>query len=67
MPIKEEPWYIVKASSEHCELMDAQAFSTLTDESSAQPPLQHWGPFDTKNQAIAKRVGLIRAGKCQPK
>ncbi len=28
--------------------------------------LQQWGPFETQNQAIAKRVGLIRAGKCQP-
>lgn len=27
---------------------------------------QTWGPFTAKNQAIAKRIGLIRAGKCQP-
>lgn len=28
--------------------------------------LMQWGPFETQNQAIAKRIGLIRAGKCQP-
>jgi len=28
--------------------------------------IQQWGPFETRGQAIAKRVGLIRAGKCRP-
>ena len=31
-----------------------------------KPETIKWGPFKTQNQAIAKRVGLIRAGKCQP-
>ncbi|MEL6352868.1 MAG: hypothetical protein AAFR58_14000 [Cyanobacteria bacterium J06627_28] len=29
-------------------------------------PLKTWGPFKTQNQAIAKRIGLIRSGKCKP-
>ncbi|WP_407659176.1 DDE transposase family protein [Leptothoe kymatousa] len=28
---------------------------------------QNWGPFASRSEAIAKRVGLIRAGKCLPK
>ncbi|MGB3789582.1 MAG: hypothetical protein WA949_16345 [Phormidesmis sp.] len=35
-------------------------------EQSETETLQQWGPFATQNQAIAKRVGLIRAGKCRP-
>jgi hypothetical protein len=27
---------------------------------------KHWGPFSSREEAIAKRIGLIRAGKCQP-
>jgi hypothetical protein len=28
--------------------------------------VERWGPFDSQQDAIARRVGLIRAGKCQP-
>jgi hypothetical protein len=28
--------------------------------------MERWGPFDSQQEAIARRVGLIRAGKCQP-
>ncbi|MBW4694342.1 MAG: hypothetical protein KME27_21565 [Lyngbya sp. HA4199-MV5] len=27
---------------------------------------EHWGPYESEQDAIARRVGLIRAGKCQP-
>ena len=54
-------WYIVKQPSERCEIVLGEAL-----ESVAAQRLETWGPFETKNQAIAKRVGLIRAGKCQP-
>lgn len=50
-------WYIVKTDAGHCQI-------------SHQPPtdadIQHWGPFDSPETAIARRVGLIRAGQCQP-
>jgi hypothetical protein len=49
-------WYIVKTEAGHCQI-------------SNQPPdaeTQSWGPFDSPETAIARRVGLIRAGQCQP-
>ncbi|MCY7273232.1 MAG: DDE transposase family protein, partial [Phormidesmis sp. CAN_BIN44] len=27
---------------------------------------EQWGPFESQGVAIARRVGLIRAGKCKP-
>lgn len=65
MTAPEENWYIVKRASENCEILSAAELSAL-DDSVAVSGMQMWGPFDSKNQAIAKRVGLIRAGKCQP-
>ncbi|MGC1306236.1 MAG: hypothetical protein WA885_03320 [Phormidesmis sp.] len=61
MEASEESWYIIKQASEACEILSAQAVTDLEDDT-----LQKWGPFETQNQAIAKRIGLIRAGKCQP-
>ena len=29
-------------------------------------PLEQWGAYASEQEAIAKRIGLIRAGKCQP-
>lgn len=72
----EEIWYIVKQASEECKIISGQALeaSKQTESSPSdklgQPSepehLMQWGPFETQNQAIAKRIGLIRAGKCQP-
>jgi hypothetical protein len=59
-------WYIVKpakiAPCEIVELLELAAFDRLA----SLPEAQHWGPFASPQEAIAKRVGLIRAGKCQP-
>ena len=57
--MKDEPtWYIVKQEDGTCEIVTAQEKpSNVTS----------WGGFATQEEAIAKRVGLIRAGKCQPK
>ncbi len=54
-------WYIVKQPAGHCEIvqMDALQKDPTSDK-------QTWGPFDSQGEAIARRVGLIRAGKCQP-
>lgn len=63
----EENWYIVKQISEQCAILSAAEFEALGNaEATAENPPERWGPFKAKNQAIAKRVGLIRAGKCQP-
>lgn len=55
-----EQWYIIKLSSGHCQILPASA-----PEISSQSA-KLWGPFNSKEQAIASRIGLIRAGKCQP-
>jgi hypothetical protein len=28
--------------------------------------MEKWGPYDSPEDAIARRIGLIRAGICQP-
>lgn len=64
MENSETNWYIVKQVAEQCEILSEQALDELNSQN--KQPLEKWGPFKTKNQAVAKRVGLIRAGKCQP-
>lgn len=54
-------WYIVKrAESIPCEIVESAALPA-EDEI-----VKRWGPFASPPEAIARRVGLIRAGKCQP-
>jgi hypothetical protein len=53
-------WYIVKQSSGQCEIV-----TQLPSEESLAGT-QKWGPFASESEAIARRVGLIRSGKCQP-
>lgn len=56
---KAPTWYIVKSESGTCQIVT----SDKIDETTAQ---EKWGPFPSQGDAIARRVGLIRAGKCQP-
>ncbi len=75
-------WYIVKQASNQCEILLEAALEARAKSSEPEggepensdsenrktdkfEPIK-WGPFKTQNQAIAKRIGLIRAGKCQP-
>ena len=58
MSDKEPNWYIVQEEDGTCEIRMAQK---------KPPNVNSWGGFATQEEAIAKRVGLIRAGKCQPK
>ncbi|GAB4378718.1 MAG: hypothetical protein Kow00121_31250 [Elainellaceae cyanobacterium] len=60
-----EAWYIVKQTDGHCEIVPA---SQVADPASLPQETQseQWGPFASQGEAIARRVGLIRAGKCQP-
>lgn len=54
-----QQWYIVKEKSGNCQI--------VTEEDGKTPESQiYWGPFPSAEKAIAARVGLIRAGKCQP-
>lgn len=50
-------WYIVKQNSGTCEIVQTK----IPPEAKST-----WGPFTSQAEAVAKRVGLIRAGQCQP-
>ncbi len=63
------PWYILQQPDGHCTLQPAQMDkdgSPIAPEPET-PSLKRWGPYKTQAEAVAKRVGLIRAGHCQPR
>jgi hypothetical protein len=51
-------WYIVKNPDRTCQIVD--------DPVIAAEAAEKWGPYGSREEAIAKRIGLIRAGKCDP-
>ena len=55
-------FYIIKRPTGTCDIIPSDQVSEQQEET----VVQKWGPFDSTNEAIARRVGLIRAGKCQP-
>jgi hypothetical protein len=61
-------WYIVKRPEGNCEILAASELQDfeLTDENQNTSKTERWGPFDSEAEASARRIGLIRAGKCQP-
>ncbi|MDZ8110584.1 MAG: DDE transposase family protein [Nostoc sp. DedQUE12a] len=56
-----QEWYIVKRSAGNCEIVS----SDQIQEDDAEI-IEQWGPYTSQDEAIARRVGLIRSGKCQP-
>jgi hypothetical protein len=62
MSDESDKWYIVKSSTGICEIVPNKK---ITEEQGGEI-LERWGPYDSRQDAIAHRVGLIRAGKCQP-
>lgn len=58
--IDSKQWFICKRETGICEIISSTNQETLSNS------LEIWGAFDSQGEAIAKRVGLIRAGKCQP-
>ncbi len=54
-------FYIVKRPAGNCEILPL-------DQLEQQNPtiIEKWGPYNSAEDAIARRIGLIRAGKCQP-
>ncbi|WP_375470293.1 DDE transposase family protein [uncultured Nostoc sp.] len=56
-----QTWYIVKRSVGNCEILPSDKLGNDNLEI-----IEQWGPFSSQGEAIARRVGLIRAGKCQP-
>lgn len=60
-----EAWYIVKQPDGRCVILPESQLVEDT-ERSASTPDERWGPYDSQAEAIARRIGLIRAGRCQP-
>jgi len=61
-------WFIVKQDNGQCAIV-ADGAADKSEDSPAKSELEiseQWGPFASQAEAIARRVGLIRAGKCQP-
>lgn len=56
-----QTWYIVKRSAGNCEIISNDQVEEDNPEI-----IEQWGPFNSQGEAITRRVGLIRAGKCQP-
>jgi hypothetical protein len=59
-----QTWYIVKHSTGNCEIVPSDKMGDHNLE--IIETIEQWGPFSSQGEAIARRVGLIRAGKCQP-
>lgn len=57
-----QKWYIVKRPDGPCEILPSTQLGTESDLTL----VERWGPFDSQQDAIARRIGLIRAGKCEP-
>lgn len=61
MTTQASTWMIVRAEAGHCEILPVDQ---LTPQQQGQATT--WGPYESQAEAIAKRVGLIRAGQCKP-
>lgn len=63
-----EAWYVVKQPGGRCAILpgDEVTDSEPTNKGADTSTLERWGPFESETEAIARRIGLIRAGKCQP-
>jgi hypothetical protein len=57
-----QSWHIVKRPAGDCEIVPSQE---ITEDDNLEI-IEQWGPFISEGEAIARRVGLIRSGKCQP-
>jgi hypothetical protein len=57
-----QSWFIIKRPTGHCEVVP----SDRTDDKLHVSAKDRWGPFPSQEEAFARRIGLIRAGKCQP-
>lgn len=69
--MSETSYYIIKRADQKCEIVPASQISeddlqVGNSETNESDIIEKWGPFADRNDAIARRIGLIRAGKCQP-
>jgi hypothetical protein len=63
-----EAWYVLPLDNGQCTIVAAHELPIPPEVSSPESskPAAAWGPFRSRPEAIARRVGLIRAGKCKP-
>lgn len=52
-------WYVIKQQDGTCRV------AGFASEQKT-PKQEQWGSYNSESEAIAKKIGLIRAGKCQP-
>ena len=57
---KQKFWYVIKQADRTCQIV------SFTEKQTKTPEQEQWGSYDSEQEAIAKKIGLIRAGKCQP-
>ena len=53
-------WYVVQQEDGTCQV------SSFARKQAKAPKHKQWGAYDSEQEAIAKKIGLIRAGQCQP-
>ncbi|MEL6439396.1 MAG: hypothetical protein AAFQ80_09110 [Cyanobacteria bacterium J06621_8] len=53
-------WYIVQQPDQTCQIIGFEQEQTET------PGQKQWGFFQSEQEAIARKIVLIRSGKCQP-
>jgi hypothetical protein len=61
MTTQAEGWLIVQGEEGHCEILPVDQISPQERDQA-----KTWGPYESQAEAIARRVGLIRAGQCKP-
>ena len=57
-------WYIVTCEDGHCNIISVEEGQPPPDRNTKERCV--WGPFRSHDGAIARRIGLIRSGKCKP-
>ena len=60
----EMDWYIVVCEDGHCNIVSVEEGQPPPDRNTRERDV--WGPFQSHDGAIARRIGLIRSGKCKP-
>jgi hypothetical protein len=59
-----DAWYVVKQETGECVIISAEQLPSSAPDGATHE--EKWGPYSSSNEAISRRVGLIRAGKCKP-
>ena len=58
-----EQWYVIKRPGGNCDIIPCQE---IEGDNQVAETIEKWGLFSSQAEAIARRIGLIRAGKCEP-